>query len=160
MWMVTERIEKNAARSHGIMTLANTACVQAQDGAGTWSKDGTQPGGAGGSWGNDQRLSSPHWVGPTSHPTRLGCPAGPGMVPSEPQVQNLLPFLEPRCPARCFQGEHTFHGCVGVRAVGKHHIHILQLQPLQGSFQTCVGEEQGEGGGELQSSQTFLGSHP
>lgn len=28
------------------MTLANTACVQAQDGAGTWSKDGTQLGGA------------------------------------------------------------------------------------------------------------------
>lgn len=40
------------------------------------------------------------------------------------------------------EGEHTFHGCVGVReAVGKACIYILQLQPLQGSFQTWVGEE-------------------
>lgn len=31
----------------------------------------------------------------------------------------------------------TFHRRVGVRAVGKHHVHVLQLQPLQRCLQTC-----------------------
>lgn len=31
----------------------------------------------------------------------------------------------------------TFHRCVGVGAVGEHHIHVLQLQPLQRCLQTC-----------------------
>lgn len=39
-------------------------------------------------------------------------------------------------PARGITGRPTFHGRVGVRAVGKNHIHVLQLQPLQGSFQS------------------------
>lgn len=38
--------------------------------------------------------------------------------------------------ARGITGRPTFHGCVGVWAVGKNHIHVLQLQPLQGSFQS------------------------
>lgn len=38
--------------------------------------------------------------------------------------------------ARGITGRPTFHGRVGVWAVGKHHIHVLQLHPLQGSFQS------------------------
>lgn len=34
-------------------------------------------------------------------------------------------ILEPRLVSWWFQREPTFHGCVGVWAVGKHHIHIL-----------------------------------
>ena len=41
------------------------------------------------------------------------------------------------------RGEPTFHGRVGVRAVGKHHIHVLQLQPLQRGFQTWGEESEG-----------------
>lgn len=31
----------------------------------------------------------------------------------------------------------TFHGRVGVGPVGEHHVHIVQLQPLQRCLQTC-----------------------
>lgn len=36
----------------------------------------------------------------------------------------------PGCPGGSRQREPTFHGRVGVWAVGKHHVHVLQLQPL------------------------------
>ena len=41
------------------------------------------------------------------------------------------------CVGTSARHSHTFHGRVAVRAVGKDNIHILQLQTLQGSLQTC-----------------------
>lgn len=102
-------------------------------GTGTRGAPGVEPGGpgapAGGEAGSLGLSSGPLARSP---PQRPGCPAGPVPRPSGPR---LGPRDQPG------EREPTFHGRVGVRAVGKHHVHVLQLQPLQGGLQTWAASE-------------------
>lgn len=106
------------------------ARTQSKDGASVWRRQGAP--GAGGR----QRLSpgsprlptpAPHREGWSSPPPWPGCPAwGPVLVAtrasgSEPSVLGEWRRAQPA------SGQPTFHGGVGVRAVGKHHVHIFQL---------------------------------
>lgn len=86
----------------------------------------------------------------------LGAPVG-GEDPPQAELTPTAPAPPPPAPAACEQRpgcpvgpggsrrqrEPTFHGRVGVWAVGKHHVHVLQLQPLQGGLQTWGEESEG-----------------
>lgn len=116
------------------------------DRPGSKARTGTQPGGAGCTWlgVGSQRLSSPllrgglppcprPWTWPplTAHP---GAQQDPCWWSLQPQIQTLR--TPPRPDRWRCRRPLTFHRGVGVRTVGKHHVHILQLQSLQRSFQT------------------------
>lgn len=75
---------------------------------------------------------------PLSPPQRPGLPSPPAWVPRGARAEALRPQGGASGPAG---GEPTFHGRVGVRAVGKHHVHVLELQPLQRGLQTWGAAE-------------------
>lgn len=77
-------------------------------------------------------------------PAGAAGPQSPPPPPPLPPAGALWPGVSPRGPGGgSSQRQPTFHGRVGVRAVGKHHVHVLQLQPLQGGLETCGEESEG-----------------
>lgn len=71
--------------------------------------------------------------------------AGPGPPPPPPRglVTSVLSTLS--CTNRLgLTGRPTFHGRVGVWAVGENHIHIVQLQSLQRSLQSWERSGRGQ----------------
>lgn len=71
--------------------------------------------------------------------------AGPGPTPPPPRglVTSVLSTLS--CMNRLgLTGPPTFHGRVGVWAVGENHIHIVQLQSLQRSLQSWERSGRGQ----------------
>lgn len=150
-------IEKNQKEGRGCKVIHVTLFsshgrqLEPRSGGGDPEQGPDSPGGMTRGWAQASLPPNPRKPPPTPQ-FPIPRPAVPGPSGSAPTVRwNSDAWAGGGLP-----GEHTFHGRVGVRAVGEHHVHILQLQPLQGGFQTW-GEE---AGGAVTIFTDILGSSP